>query len=338
MKSNRSQVNKAIEAVGKGEKVILLLYGPDVAQSRAIADQIDKIAPSIERIELTGAMLRNDPATLADEAASISLFSASCYVRAEVAGDEATAALKLLLPIQNINNSVIIITGNLKRDSKLLKTALPAPNILAYASYPPEGENAIRLVMDLGRQKGLAIPPDIAQRLVRYAENNCALFDLEIEKYALYLDASPDNIVTLDHNSVDLLSADNHEGNLSQCVEGFFSRSLFHTKQSLLELSDSGIEAIAILRILIRRALLLSELSAQITQGSTIEKVIEGAGKKVFWKEKRAIAQHLRQWRGQELGRLIDYLLKIERNIKQGKTIGFDYVAQELYLIISLYQ
>lgn len=334
MKSNRAQIDTAIAAIGRGQNAVIFLYGPDIAQSRAIADQLNRF-PEIEKVEISGSVLKNDPAMLIDEAASISLFSAARYLRVDANGDEILPALKLLIETPTINNSVVVVTGNLKRESKLLKLALADKKIMAYASYLPEGENASRLVITLGEEKGLRIRPDIAQRLAIYAENNRDLLVSEIEKYALYLNSDKNNPQELTHETISLIGADNNEGNLARFTGIFFSKDIVLLEKELTNLSDIGIEPILLIRVLLRRALLLADLAGQVSRGLSIPKVIESAGRKIFWKEKGEIAKALSSWRLQQINQLITFLVSLECQVKQGKTMGVFYVEQQLLLLIS---
>ena len=79
-----------------------LFYGPDEAASRALVSAFAAAAGAgAERVELTGSSLREDPARLADEAASISMFGGSRYIVVDPAGDESTAAAEALAPGDN---------------------------------------------------------------------------------------------------------------------------------------------------------------------------------------------------------------------------------------------
>ncbi len=85
MKANKAQLDKALkDAAGIR---FFLFHGPDEAGSRALAKaMIAALGPDAERVDLTGSELREDPARLADEAASISMFGASRYVIVDPAG------------------------------------------------------------------------------------------------------------------------------------------------------------------------------------------------------------------------------------------------------------
>src|SRR3546814_20690612 len=76
------------------------------------------MGPEAERIDLDGAALKIDPARLADEAASISLFGGARWIRVTLAGDEALPAIEGLLQAAQAGNPVIAIGGPLKTSSK----------------------------------------------------------------------------------------------------------------------------------------------------------------------------------------------------------------------------
>ena len=61
-----------------------LLYGPDESGSRALAQRLVKaLGPDAERIDIEAGRLASDPAILADEAASVSLFGGARHIRVE---------------------------------------------------------------------------------------------------------------------------------------------------------------------------------------------------------------------------------------------------------------
>ena len=85
MKANRAQIERGVAA--PAAHPFFLLHGPDQSGSRALARRIAAaMGAEAERIELSGAELRADPARLADEAASISLFGGARYILVEPAG------------------------------------------------------------------------------------------------------------------------------------------------------------------------------------------------------------------------------------------------------------
>jgi DNA polymerase-3 subunit delta len=72
-----------------------------------------------------------------------------------------------------------------------VKLAESSPLALAYAAYLPEGQDAERMVVDLGRTLGLKIGPPVAARIADSCAGDEAIVSQELRKLALYVDASP---------------------------------------------------------------------------------------------------------------------------------------------------
>ena len=158
MKANKGQIDKALKA--PAETRFFLLHGPDESGSRALAKALGAaMGAEAERVDLTGAELKADPARLADEAASISMFGGARWILVEPAGDEIVPALEALLEAPAAGNPVAVVAGALKPASKLLKLALAAPGALAFASYVPDARDADRLALDMARARGADHPP-----------------------------------------------------------------------------------------------------------------------------------------------------------------------------------
>ena len=104
MKADAAQVARALDKPDPALRLILL-YGPDESGSRALASRVDKaLGADAERIDLSGSQLKGDPARLADEAASISLFGGARHIRVDPAGDEAIEAVEALLEAPSAGN------------------------------------------------------------------------------------------------------------------------------------------------------------------------------------------------------------------------------------------
>ncbi|MET1110363.1 MAG: DNA polymerase III subunit delta, partial [Allosphingosinicella sp.] len=201
MKAKRAEMERALRSPSAWR--FFLLYGPDESGSHSLIRAAAAGAGAeAERVELTGAELKADPARLADEAASISLFGGARYIVVQPAGDESLAAVEALLQAPAAGNPVLLIAGALKPASKLLKLALAEPAALALASYAPEGAEAERLVIEMARGEGLTARPDVARRLADACAGNRAMLALELQKLALFLDSAPDRPKPLDHEAL----------------------------------------------------------------------------------------------------------------------------------------
>jgi DNA polymerase-3 subunit delta len=333
MKANRPQIERALKA--PGETRFFLFHGPDESGSHALVKALAAAAgPDAERIDLAGSDLRGDPARLADEAASISLFGGARYIVVDPAGDESIPAVEALIEAPAAGNPVALVAGALKPTSKLLKLALGEPAALAFASYVPEGHDADRLVADMARIEGLVVRPDLARRIADSCAGNRALIAQELTKLALYADASPESPRPIDHDALDAIGAAAEEGDLTRLVDsvGGGNPELLHAE--LLRLRSEGIEGIPLIRAVLRRMLLLTRLRSQVEAGNSIGAVMASpAAKSVFWKEKDAVGAQLGRWRSDLLAKSVGRLLEAERQVKAPGGLGAPAVDEELFAI-----
>nr|WP_253201132.1 DNA polymerase III subunit delta [Sphingomonas quercus] len=280
-----------------GNVRLFLLHGPDEAGSRALADELAAaMGAGSERVDLAPGQLKADPARLADEAASVSLFGDARHIRVEGAGDEVTDAVAALLEANAAGNPAVVIAGTLRATSKLLKLALASPLAMAFASYPLSAQDMERLAVDEGRAQGLRIDNDVARRLATAAGGDRAILASEIGKYALFLDATPEGPVELTHEVVDALSADAGEADLNRLVAAVLSGDPRGAEAELARLAAIGTSGVPLVRAVQRRLLLLAELSGQVAAGNSIGSVLGRPGSGVYPREQEAVAQQLRRW------------------------------------------
>ena len=332
MKANRAQLDKALKA--PAELRFFLFHGPDDSGSRALAKALGAATgPEAERIDLPGAELKADPARLADEAASISMFGGARWILVEPAGDETVPALEALLDAPAAGNPVAVLAGALKPASKLLKLALAAPGAIAFASYVPEARDADRLVAELARPIGLAVPADVARRIAEASGGNRAVIAQELDKFALYLDASPAAPKPLDHEAVDALGAAADEGDLSRLVESVASGDAAGLEAELARLRAEGVEGIPLLRAMLRRMALLARLRAEVEQGASPAAVMTSQGKSLFWKEKDGVERQMRRWRSTLIAKAVTRLSDAQRQVMAPGGPGPIAAEAELFAI-----
>jgi len=331
VKANRPQIERALKSP-TAELRFFLLYGPDEAGSRALRQSLNA-GPDAERVELSGTELKADPARLADEAASISLFGGARFVIVEPAGDEVVPAVEALLEAPRAGNPVVIVAGALKPASKLLKLALAERAALAFASYPPEARDLPRIVQELGREQGLTIHSTLARRIAEAAGGNRAIIAQELAKYALYADASPERPRVLEDEAVEAVGAGRDEGDLSRLVDGVTGGNAPLLKAELLRLASEGIEGIPLIRAVLRRMSLLAKLRAEVDSGTPLAAVMASSGKAIFWKEKEIVATQVARWPSELIAKSTSRLIEAELQVKASGGLGPLVVDEELFAI-----
>jgi DNA polymerase-3 subunit delta len=308
-----------------------LFHGFDVSQSRALAAQL---AESLQasRFVLTAANIKEDPAILADEAAAMSLFGGKRVIWIEPANDDIFEGVEGLLAGNGAESAVVAIGGALRKTSALLKLAEASPQALAFASYAPEGANAERMVVESGRRFGLKISTPVAARIAQACGNDRAIADRELEKFALYIDASPHSPKELDHDALDAVGADHSEGNLLRLADLALSGELRELADELARLPDA-VDGIPVVRALQRRLLMLAPARARIERGERLDAVMASIGKALFFKDKALVRKLLDAWDADRLATASERAARLERQFLFGAAPKQAALGEELLAI-----
>lgn len=313
---------------------LFLFYGPDESGSRNLLGKVAAaVGAEAERVELNAADLKNDPARLTDEAAAISMFGGPRYILIDRAGDEILPAVTALLEAEVAGNPVVILAGDLKKSSKLLKAVGDSTAGIAFASYLPDGGKADQLVLELAREHGLIIHRDVARRVAESCGGNRSVIAQELGKYALFLDSSPQGPKPLEHETIDAVGAGSDEGDLSRLVDSVAGGDASALEAELVRLRAEGLEGISLVRAMLRRMVLLAKLRAEVEQGNSPGAVMASSGKALFWKEKDAVGGQLGRWRSGLIAKSISRLVEAERQVKAAGGLGPIAADEELFAI-----
>src|SRR5439155_18263428 len=190
-----------------------------------------------------------------------------------------------------------------------------SPRALAYASYVPEGQDAVRMVIDVGRRYGLKVSAPVASRLADNCGNDQAIVAQELQKLALYVDASPHSPKELDHEALDAVGVETAESDFLRLADLALSGDFHELADELSRLPAGGAEAIPVVRSLQRRLLTLAPARARIERGESPEAVMTSLGKSLFWKDKPLIAKMLSQWDAGRLARVAERAGELERSL-----------------------
>jgi DNA polymerase III subunit delta len=260
VKANEAQIGRALDTPGPDCK-LALLYGPDEAGSRALADRLAAaMGADAERVDLDGSMLKEDPARLPDEATAITMFGGPRWIRV-TGGDDTLRAVEALLDAPE-GCPVVLVAGNLPKTSALLKLALDDKRILAFQSWKPEGQKADAIATQTGRVMGVRLSPDAARLLADATQGDRALMMRELEKLALYVDASPDRPRPVERADIEAVGAAIDVREAWDTVDALFDGKVSDLAREIS--GDAAVEVIPGLRAIDRRALMIARaLSAR---------------------------------------------------------------------------
>jgi DNA polymerase-3 subunit delta len=312
VKASKANIGRLADQPGSDIR-FYLFHGPDEAQSRALAARLLE-SLGATKFALAGGAVKSDPAVLADEAGALSLFGGKRLIWIEPAGEEITGGVEALLEANAAESPVVAIAGALRKTSGLLKLAESSSLAVAFASYAPEGADAERMVADVGRRLGLKVSPPVAARLADACGNDQAIVAQELQKLALYIDASPQSPKELDHDAIDAVGADLPEGEVLHLADLALAGRVGDLAVELSNL-PAGVESIPVVRAVQRRLLQLAPARARIERGESSDSVMTSLGKSLFWKDKPMVAKMLSMWDSVRLATVAVRAQKLESDL-----------------------
>lgn len=314
---------------------LYLLFGPDEAGALALADRLPRaLGADAERVDLEGAALRGDPARLADEAASLSLFGTARHIRVTAVGDESLAAVTALLEADRAGNPVVMIAPSLKATSKVAKLALESPMALALACYVPGGDQLEGIANDIARENGLRLGAGVARRLAQAGGGDRAVMTREIEKLALYLDAAADRQKECDLDALDAVGADLGDAETGDVINAIVGAEPAVLGEALRRFDEAGTSPVPWLRALARRLATLAEMKGEVVNGGDIGGVMKRH--RVFFKEEAATSAALRRWSPQALSRALALVRAAERDVMAGSGGAGDVLAAQAMMELAV--
>lgn len=331
MKADKRNIGRAVDQPADAVR-FYLFHGPDEAQSRALAARLLEALGATKFIVAAGA-IKSDPASLVDEAGAMSLFGGKRVIWIEPATKDVEEGVAALLEAEAVESPVVGIAGQLPKSSALLKLAEASPLALAHTAYRPEGQDAERMVIDLGRRFGLKVSPPLAARIADGAGNDQAIAAQELQKFALYAGASPEAPRELDQEAIDAVGAESAEGDFMRLADFALGGEVDALADELARLPRGGSEAIPVLRSLQRRLLMLAPLRARVERGERPEAVMTSAARALFWKDKAKVQRMLTRWSAEGLATAAERAGRLERSLMFTPVPDREALGEELLAI-----
>jgi DNA polymerase-3 subunit delta len=330
VKATRASIGRALERPDSKLR-FYLFHGPDEGQSRALAARLLDALGATKSVVAAGAV-KSGAVSLVDEASAIGLFGGTRLIWVEPAGDDIAEAVAALLDGPDPESVVAAIAGQLRKSSALLKVAEASPRALAFASYVPEGEDAERMVIDLARRLGLKASQSVAARLADECANDQAVIARELDKLALYLDASPNSPRDFDHDAIDAVGAGSR-GDAMRLADLALLGELGELGALMDKLRTDGWDAIPVIRSLQRRVLMLAPMRARVERGERPDAVMTSLGKALFFKDKANVGRMLRTWSAAELATIAARAGTLERTLMFVQPPAQEALGEELLAI-----
>lgn len=310
------------------EARVFYFCGPDEAGASDAAARIADLLGPTERVEIAGSDLRKDPVLLADEARSVSLFGDKRHIYVRTAGDEAHDAVANLIADEVEGWPVLIVATSATDKSRIAKLLENRTDALVAMFHPPDLRSVAGAVRTMGESVGLRFGDDIAERIARSTALDTRMARSELEKLALFLDASPQAPRTADAQALDTIGAVNEDDGFMPLVNAVLSGELGKLSGELARMRELSLNPVGLLLALERRGAQLAQLAGRLGRRTDIAAFLEQ--ERVFFRDKRDLEQQLRRWRGSKLERLLERLLSLHRMLLADNRNGELLLAQGL--------
>jgi len=295
----------------------VLVYGPDLG---LVKERLDRLAKSVlddlndpfRMADLTMAMLKEDPARLADEMAAISMMGGRRVVRVRDASDALTTPLQSWLDNPVGDALLLVEAGELTPRSNLRKLAEGAKNLAALPCYADEGGALTAVIAESLRSHGLAADPDAVGWLAEHLGGDRLQTRSEINKLALYM-GDQSRVTLADVAAVTGDSAALSQDDLAMAVsEGDQSSA----QRVLDRLLNEGTSPITVIRGLQRHFTRLHQAMGAMKDGKNAEAAIAALRPPPHFRVAGRMKGQLGRWPAEKLATALDVLLNAELDCK----------------------
>ncbi len=314
---------------------LVLLCGPNVTRCQALVEElVQPMVQSAERVDMTLSDIAEGPGRLNDEANSASLFGDKRYIVLRLNSGEAvraTAAIENFLASETGGDPVFVIAPGMGDKTALAKSIAAAPDALIATCYETSPQEAVAAIQTIARQEGLQLSRPMAQEIAALTSNDMVLARMEVEKIALYLDATPDHPQSPEPDILQLLGAENDEEDINLLIQVALNGDASRLAQEIAATRAQGFSEIGLIRIMLRHLVKLAELRGKVDKGGKVDAV--AGHPSVFFKDRDNFKRQLHLWSSAHIARLIERILQLEITMKSSGQPDQVLLEEELLLI-----
>lgn len=275
----------------------VLIYGEDGEAVRELAQRVvARVAGSHDDpfnvASLSEADLSADPARLADEVQSLSMFGGSRVIWMRGAGEAFLKSVAPLLQQPSGGNLIVAEAGILAKSSRLRTSFEASPNSLIIPLYEARSGEIAGVVEQSLAEHGLRIGADALARFIELCGTSRSLVRREVEKLSLY--AMGSGRVSL--ADVEAICGNDTDATPDALADSIFSGEVETADRLLQELLHSGEDAGRLLSAVHQKSLRLAELRLVVDRGASPEQAVKQARPPVFFMRQSVMQGQLRMW------------------------------------------
>lgn len=311
---------------------IFYFCGPDESGAGDAAAKIAGMLGEAEKVDLSGGELKRDPVRLADEARSVSLFGDRRIIHVRATGDDAHDAVETLLQSPVDGWPVLIVATSATDKSRIAKLLENRADALVGMFHPPDLKSVASAIRSSADAMGVRLTDELSERVARATALDTRMARSELEKIALYLDASPQAPRTATAADLDEVCAVSEDDGMMPLVNAVLGGEVRRIPAELSRMREQGINPVGLVLALERRAGQLVQLAGRLGERGDVNAFIqqESDARRVFFRDRADLTQQLKRWRGPRLVRLCERLVLLHRTLIADNRNGELALAQGL--------
>ena len=305
----------------------LLIYGDEPDAVRDIAARaVRKIAGSLDDpfsvVTLQDGDLSSDPARLADEVQSISMFGGAKAIWIRNADQSFLKAVMPVLEGKVSGNFVVAEAGLLAKSSQLRSAFEKSAHAYVVPLYEAEAGEIAGMVEQVLAKDNLKIDRDAIHRFIELSGTSRGLVQREAEKLALYC-LGQQQVSLAD---VEAICGNDTGAEPDDLIDSIFLGQVEETDRLFHALVQSGTDAGRLVSVAHFHAMKLQDFRTAMERGASADQVLRSARPPIFFKRMSRIQTQLRNWplselitAGQTLGATV---FQVRQNAELGQAIA----------------
>ncbi|WDR07387.1 DNA polymerase III subunit delta [Devosia rhodophyticola] len=314
---------------------IFLAYGPDAGLVRetirilatTFAGAGDE-AGSV--VTLDGGEIDADPALLAVEVKTVSLFGEKRIIRVRGTSKSLVTTLKEIIGELG-DTKILIEAGNLTPKDALRALVEAQSTALALPCYADSDETLNTLFRETFAQHNIRIDPEVVQILRENLGNDREITRRELEKLTLYAADSKQ----LTAEQVLELCADNGATIVDAIIDAMGTGHPEKLEISLGRALNSGVEAQRLLRSASLHFAQLRQWRTAVDSGKSIREVLASARPKPHFSRTALVEQQLRLWSDTALAAVNERLQQATRDSRRQPVLS-ESIVQRTFLALCM--
>jgi len=295
----------------------VLLYGSDGGlireRSRTVIEVLlGKSYDPLNRVELTGAQVKADPALLPDELNAMSLMGGRRVIILRDPPEKIDSVIKSAFEGAKNSTYLIVEAEGLPTSSALFRFFEKEGHLAAVPCYLEEGRDIETTIRSTLSGFGLSATHDALMYLASNLGNDRLITRNELEKIALYMGEEKE--ITLPVAM--LLTGNNTAENIEDLCHSVALGDASKSDKLLAHLLHEGIQPVAIIRTLIRYFQRLDLLHGYMKSGQSRAEAMKMLRPPVFYKAVPVIEKALSRWTAGKISYSLNLLLRTEKEVK----------------------